>query len=550
MEALRMKLDHIEKQRLKSYLLENEDVLMQKILDYAETYNYTKYTSTLKEAWRISIEGLTKSLNAMLDAYDNTPEMSPDDDYTKDDAAQFAMLEADKHRKRGVNLSMFLGLLKYYRQSYKDLLIEAKDRFSSYKTLDLFIERFFDRIEIAFCTQWAGLDAELQIKDLSAANRIMTNEKNKYLTVFDSIASAVVLIDKDGFIENLNCTAEDIFKNRNVPGTHYYSNSKAKETFIWLNYEINSLITSGRNEVRFEKELETQQKQYIFDVKIQKLHDISNKFAGYTVVLNDITDLKTAQEKLILSEKMASLGSLVAGVAHEINTPVGIGISSVTHLKENTAQIKKAFENDNISVDEFSDYLNSNVELCELTYLNLGKAAELVKSFKQVAVDQSLEEMRQFNVKEYIEEVLLSLKSKLKEANPLITINCPADLSIKSFAGSFSQIITNFVMNSLTHGLNKANGEISFDAAVNGSELIFTYSDNGRGIDKKNLYKIFDPFFTTKRESGNTGLGLHIVYKIVTERLKGKIECKSDLGKGAEFRISIPIEAGKRNGKD
>lgn len=537
-----LKATEKEKKLFKTLLKDNEDWLMQKILDYAEKYDYTKYTSTLKEAWRISIVGLSNSLIKMFDLYEDVPEMNPDDDYTKDPAAEFGMVEAKNHRMRGVNLAMFLGLMKYYRQSYKDLLRNNYELFEAYDFFKLYIERFFDRTEIAYCSEWAGTDSEQQIGELSSTNRKMTNEKNKYLTTFDSFGSPVILIDKDGYIENLNFVASKIFEGSSVSGSYYYTQDKPKEKFLWLEKELNELIDSDKDELTFQKNFNKKDESFIFDVKMKKLPDVSKKFIGYTILLNDITELKRAQEQLVVSEKMVSLGNLVAGVAHEINTPIGIGVSSITHLEKKTKELKKLYEAEEMSEEEFEEYLNDSIELTNLIYMNLNRAAELVKSFKQVAVDQSVEIKREFKIREYTEEVLLSLKNRLKKTHHKVIINCDEELTINSYAGVFSQLITNFVLNSLTHGFkNIESGEIKFDIYKEEDRLIFKYSDSGKGVDKSNIFKIFDPFFTTDREHGSTGLGLHIVYKLVTEKLKGSIECKSEEGKGVEFYINIPL---------
>jgi signal transduction histidine kinase len=253
--------------------------------------------------------------------------------------------------------------------------------------------------------------------------------------------------------------------------------------------------------------------------------------------------LQLTQNQLIQSEKLVALGGLVAGVSHEINTPVGVSVTAASHLKEKTEEISAAFSNSLMKKSDLEKYLNLANESTEVILSNSRRASELIKSFKQVAVDQSDEQKRSFKVKEYIEQVLLSLKPKLKKTNISIGINCDEGLQINSYAGALSQIVTNLVMNSLIHAFEEGQeGTIIFDIEKQGNNILFTYSDNGKGISKDIIGKIFDPFFTTKRGQGGTGLGLNIVYNIVTQTFGGTIECKSKTGLGTAFNISFPAE--------
>ena len=258
----------------------------------------------------------------------------------------------------------------------------------------------------------------------------------------------------------------------------------------------------------------------------------------------NIKNLKLAQNQLVENEKMASLGGLVAGVAHEINTPVGISLTGITHFQHITTELKKLYEDNNLSQEEFEEYIKTSYEIADSVYKSLTRAAEQIKSFKQVAVDQSNEHIRNFNIKEYLEEVLLSLRNCLKKTEHNIYIHCDKDLNINSDPGSFSQIITNFIMNSIIHGFKDIKkGNIDIYAKKVDKNIKIIYKDDGIGINKINLKKIFDPFFTTSRENGGSGLGLNIVYNIVTNGLKGEIKATSEINKGVKFIITFPIKA-------
>jgi signal transduction histidine kinase len=253
--------------------------------------------------------------------------------------------------------------------------------------------------------------------------------------------------------------------------------------------------------------------------------------------------LVRTQEQLIQSEKMAALGGLVAGIAHEINTPVGIGVTAVSHLDKETSEIENIYKQNKIKKQDFEDYINISRELTDVIMTNLRNASDLIKSFKNVAVDQSSEESRTFNIKEYINEIILSLKPELKRAKHSIKVICPDDLEIEGYPGALSQVITNLIINSLIHAYDEnQQGNITIEVRAQGNSILLYYADDGKGIESENLNKIYEPFFTTKRNVGSNGLGLNIIYNIITQKFGGSIKCNSELNKGTEFIIDIPID--------
>jgi len=286
--------------------------------------------------------------------------------------------------------------------------------------------------------------------------------------------------------------------------------------------------------------------------KIRQMNDeLERRVEKRTAQLNEtnlvlkqsLATVKKTQDRLVQTEKMASLGSLVAGVAHEINTPVGIGVTASSLLEEKTRQINSLHASGEMKRSDLEKYLKTANDASASILLNLNQAADLIRSFKQVAVDQSNEERRSFRVKEYINNVLLSLRPKLKKTEHHVQVECPENLKINSYPGAFSQIVTNLVMNSLLHGFSGIDrGEIQIKFSKTDADYLLTYSDNGVGMDANTYRNIFDPFFTTKRATGGTGLGMHIVFNLVTQTLNGKINCKSEPGKGTFYAIKIPSE--------
>lgn len=255
--------------------------------------------------------------------------------------------------------------------------------------------------------------------------------------------------------------------------------------------------------------------------------------------------LRLTQSQLVQSEKMAALGGLVAGVAHEINTPVGVGVTAASHLDQKTSELKALYEQGAMKRSDLQEYLEVASEAATMIRGNLNRASELIRSFKKVAVDQTTEERRTFNVKEYINEILLSLRPKLKKTKHQVEVRCDQGLEITSFPGALSQILANFIVNSLQHAFDEGQqGRITIDVSTADGVLTLKYSDDGKGMEPEILKRIFEPFFTTARSKGGSGLGLSIVYNLVTQTLGGTIYCASEPGKGATFTVTMPLNQG------
>jgi C4-dicarboxylate-specific signal transduction histidine kinase len=288
-------------------------------------------------------------------------------------------------------------------------------------------------------------------------------------------------------------------------------------------------------------ELETLNKQLKKDIAHRiraeaKLQKANQDLSEY------LAKLQIAQDKLIQSEKLASLGGMVSGIVHEINSPIGIGITASTFIKQLVTKLEKNLENGTADGPALKKFLLKTGEAAAMIHSNLLRAGNLLENFKQVSVDQVSEKPRKILVDEYMGEVISSLRMELKQTGHRITVNCPQNLIFDSRPGALAQIITNFVMNAVTHGFEgMADGEIRFDITADDTTLFLKCRDNGKGMSKEDVRQIFDPFYTTKRDKGGTGLGLYVVYNLVTKALSGTIECESTLGMGTEFMVKIPL---------
>lgn len=264
--------------------------------------------------------------------------------------------------------------------------------------------------------------------------------------------------------------------------------------------------------------------------------------AANDTLKNTLTTLKDAQNQLVESEKMAALGGLVSGVAHEINTPLGVSITAASSLEEEARLIGRDYNDRKVSQSRFEKFIETATQNSGILMANLERAAGLVRSFKQVAVDQSADIIRRIDLKSYLNTTVDSLSPELKSGRHSIEVDCPDNLVIETYPGIIAQIVTNFVMNSLRHGFgeNRSSGQIRIRVAQRENGIELYYADDGRGMRKEVLKRAFDPFFTTARKQGGTGLGLSIVYNLVTHKLGGTIDCRSAPGEGVHFTLFIP----------
>ncbi|MBT7478349.1 MAG: PAS domain S-box protein [Gammaproteobacteria bacterium] len=252
-------------------------------------------------------------------------------------------------------------------------------------------------------------------------------------------------------------------------------------------------------------------------------------------------ELQETQQQLVESEKMAALGGLVAGVAHEVNTPLGISVTAASYLKDQTNVIVQHYRDQKMKRSELERYMAQAEESSTIVLENLMRASALVKSFKQVAVDQSSEELRLFLVVEYLEDILRSLRPKLKQLPHQVMITGDPEIEMVGDPGVLAQVITNLVMNAVIHGLDDAvAGEIKMDVHEQDESVVIQFKDNGKGAPPSVVDNIFEPFFTTRWGAGGSGLGMHLVYNLLSQKMGGTIHCSSEIGKGMLFTLTLP----------
>ncbi|MGB2741156.1 MAG: ATP-binding protein [Cognaticolwellia sp.] len=302
--------------------------------------------------------------------------------------------------------------------------------------------------------------------------------------------------------------------------------------FTRMEKHITQLNAAGQQSIEHSQELESK-----IDKRTAALKESNHE------LLSTLEKLHQFQSHLVESEKMASLGDMVAGVAHEVNTPIGLGVTASTLLADRLEEIKNAFENKTLKSSQLKKFLYEGSENVAIIYRNLNRAADLISSFKKVAVDQSSEDIRSFDVKQLLTEVLLTLRPQLHCLPYIIDIDCPNDLLITSKPGPINQILINLIMNSIIHGFEgREYGRISITVMSLSSQLNILFKDDGHGVDESIKNKVFEPFTTTKRGEGGSGLGLHLVYNLVTQALGGTIVLHSEADQGVSVDINFPID--------
>ncbi len=399
-------------------------------------------------------------------------------------AAKNGILEFE--RDAGYRLAQLYQVSGKYDSAYHylSLYINANDSIKSFKNIQ----------------KMADLRTEFEVAKKQAEVDVL--QKNKVIQLIVIIGLALVLLLAMGLIT-----------------LYYYSLKRARKLSAALD-ERRILLENQSAELKERQKELSQQKEEL---------------------QSTLENLQKTQEQLIESEKMAAIGSLVSGVAHEINTPVGIGITAISSLQDDIQRIAGLYETDKISREDFKRFIQSSQDVANLVHKNLERAASLIQSFKQVSTDQVTEHQRVFAFKEYLNDILLSLRPKFTEKNIKFKIECDNTLEVNSFPGVYAQIFTNLVLNSLQHGFHKKDtGTIGIKAELSKDLLRIQYSDDGAGISTKDLPHIFEPFYTSDQHRG-TGLGLNIIYNLVKQKLQGTITCESEQGEGVLFKIEVPV---------
>ncbi len=376
---------------------------------------------------------------------------------------------------------------------------------------------------------------ELEIDDLEGVQLTIHSTENNELNVMESAFNR--LITK---VQEYKSALESAKKELVL------TNEKLDKHNLTLEQEV-ARKTSNLSHAMIDLQQQKQQLEYNqkeLTQEIAKRRQKEDELTHNQQELEKMVDeLNQAQDRLLQNEKFAAIGGLVAGLTHEVNTPIGIGVTATTFLADKIEKLDKEYQNKTLSPKLLESFIKEAKESAGLLMSNLERASELIASFKQITVDQASGAIRTINLKAYLQEIVHSLSPKLKKNQYKIDIICPEMIELAIPAGAISQIFTNLILNSVIHGFDSnAKGNITIEVTEVGDDIKIDYSDNGKGVSQTQLKQLFDPFFTTKREQGGSGLGTHIVYNLVRQTLGGDISATSQIGQGLSYHISFPKE--------
>jgi len=462
----------------------------------------------------------------------------------------------------GILLILLLGRYRTKRKNYK--LLELKNIEIMQKNDEILSQK-------ANLEQMNGLLSKLSIVASETGNAVAIFDKdgnfewiNKgYTSLYGFKLEELNVLHQHNFlnnIEDLDCkkTLEEVLITKKPANVDTIKKTKDSES-IWvqisfapifindmlhkiisIEFDINELklaeqeikkqrdrIENQRDEIEMQRDIALSQKDEIEEKK-DRLEET-------------IKELQLTQKKLVESEKMASLGNLVAGISHEINTPVGIGIAAITTLKNKVTNIETLFVEKKMKQTDLIAFISTAKDAARLIQTHLNRTGELVKSFKRISVDEMTEQIRTFTLNQYVADVIKSLEPKTNEKDVEIVVEFIGDIEMTSYPGAFAQIFTHLIVNTMFHGFkDRDGGRITIKARRFDMMLQLTYQDDGVGMTPEVVEKVFNPFFTTNMQAGN-GLGMNIVYNVVTQKLKGDITCESTLGSGVTFTIDCPL---------
>ena len=566
---------------LRDLIARSEDDLVARVLAYAQRFGFTLYTPPLARTWRASVAGLSRPILEALETSDQVRELHPDENFALDPLAAFGILEAQRHRARGVGLGMFLGLMKYFRQSYADLVGQARFTSEDEEWALRFVGRIFDRIELAYSTDWASASSEVRIEELRTANRALASEKHKYVSLFANLGTPILLLDREDRVAEMNFAAEQLFPVGEQPGESDPGSPASHPLPADLAAAMGSFHRDGRLQLRSMVTLGAAEPRHEYEVLIRQMLDVFGKFDGVTIVLNDVTEslqferrLRVANEVLErrIAERTGELQLALEALRHA--TMEGERVAGEQRRLE--ARMRDVQKLESLGAlaggmaHDFNNLLTTILGNNELALQDLPKGAPVAERLGRVeeAARHGAELCRQilaYCERGQLDHNEIDLTAVVRDTFDLLRASVPKSIDlrfrmptagacVRGDASQLRQVVLNLANNAveamggrdgaLEVGVDAVHcARADLDATVAGFALgegeyvALSISDEGCGMDAATREQVFDPFFTTK--FAGRGLGLAVVLGIVRGH-SGTIGIQSRTGLGTTLSVLLP----------
>lgn len=507
--------------RLCTLIDDHESWLTAHTIELAKERGYTPFTSTLEGAWRAAICCISAPLIDALSDGGDYCDAPPQAEFSRDPVANYGVEVAERHRIRGVSLGLFHGLMKGYRQAYVDVVDRGGFAPADVAHFRRMIDNFFDRMEVGICDNWSGTPAHVQLEELGAKNRAITNEKNKYLTIFESLRDPVVLVGDNGTVENMNNAAARLFLGEASPGATYYGDRRLRLRDLLGAVAVDDEILPG------ERQIKTSQGIRCFDVKTQRMLDVSEKYLGTVIIFADITDYRQAKDLAQAADRAKS--AFLAMMSHEIRTPIHSIVGAAEILDDKALPPR----------------LRTYAEAIVRSGNMLSSVVSDILDYSKIEAGHINIESAPFRIADVVADVFLVIRQRAARKPHLqIVFENPELPVVVGDAGKLRQILLNLLDNAVKFTDEGMVGlSIAHSAEDAGhTELTFQIRDTGIGIDPSETKSIFEPFTQLearwRRKFEGSGLGLAIC-KRLAESMGGEITVESEPDEGSVFVVTL-----------
>lgn len=530
------RLDDADADRLAAAVGAGEDWLIARVLHYAARYGYTRHTSTLAEAWRGSIQGLSDRLLACLADRAVAP-VDADHDHRRDDLAAFAVAEARKHRARGVSLGLFLGLMKHYRRAYLDLVAAAAGGAEGGR----FVETFFDRVDVALAAEWSEQSEEGKLTELREGNRRIINEKNHYLTIFESLDQPVIVVDGNGRVAKLNHAASRLFTGAVTPGA---SDRRPR----WLDDRLEAILADTGARGPFEVRLATADGDRDFDVRVERMLDVSRKFDGVVVMFADVTARKRAEAALaasarelegVVAQRTADLLRLVDALTRSNQELESFAHAASHDLQEPLRQVASFAQ---LLASRYHGRLGADADdFIGYVVDGASRMSELIADLQAYhEAKTKAEPLAPVPAGEALADARDALAAVIREAGAEIVVG-PLPV-VTADRRQLAQLFQALLSNALKFRRSDAPPRVRVSAGGSGGMAEFSVADNGIGIADEHRDRVFLPFqrLHAHHVYPGSGIGLALARRIV-ERHHGTITAHPAEDGGTRIVFSLPL---------